>query len=273
MKARMARVLSTSSPPGRLVQQNILRLMHQGTGNSRLDSLPLRKAFGAAVGDVLHVQEFNQCLDIAFQRFAGLIMQAAIVANVLPRGETRVQAMTIGQRADPPLHLESSRHRIVAIHAGRAEIGPQDRVENAQCGCFARPIRADQSRDAAIGRGKRHAPQRCDWAKRLVKTIDLNHGNCSVALRTRLDCVVGYNAQSRAPGEDESFRRIHESGPAKLTKNGVGWMCFTQSLSSPLTVPLSTKAAAILGIQPREMTVCPCPGATRCKLFESVRAA
>ncbi len=93
--------------------------------------------------------------------------------------------MTMRQRADPPLHLEGGRRRIVAVHVGRATIGPQDRVENAQRSRFARPIRADQSRDAAIGCGKRHATQRHDWAKRLVKTVDLNHGNGSVALRAR----------------------------------------------------------------------------------------
>ncbi len=119
-------------PVRRLVEQQVLRRVHQRARERDLDALALREALRAAVGDRAEVELGDERLDARRERGAGEAVQPAEVGDVLARGELRVDAGAVRQHADPAARGQRVGLHVDAVDDGRAGVGPQHGVEDAQ---------------------------------------------------------------------------------------------------------------------------------------------
>ena len=75
--------------------------MHQGARDRDLHLLALREALRAPVGDRVEAKRVEQRVGACLERGTCETVQRAVVADVLARRESRIQAARIGQHADP----------------------------------------------------------------------------------------------------------------------------------------------------------------------------
>ena len=77
MKSRIARVEGTSRPLVGSSSKNVSGAVHEGARDRDLDALAGREALGAAVGDVLHVEELYELVDARLELSAALFRGAS----------------------------------------------------------------------------------------------------------------------------------------------------------------------------------------------------
>jgi hypothetical protein len=59
--------------------------------------------FGTPVDEIAHVQRLREFVDAIAQRLPGHAVQGPVIADVLPRGQSRVEAAAVGHHAERPL--------------------------------------------------------------------------------------------------------------------------------------------------------------------------
>ena len=131
---------------GGLVQQDRLRVVDERARNGDLHPLALRKALGAAVGDVGDAERPDELVDPRFERAGGQALQCAVVADVLPRGEARVEAARIRQDADAAANGIALVDDVVAVDARAAAVRDHQRREHAQERRLAGAVRSEEAR-------------------------------------------------------------------------------------------------------------------------------
>ena len=89
-----------------LVEQDVLGVVHERTRQRHLGPLAVREAGGAAVRDVLHVEQREDLVDALGESRAAQALQLAVVADVLARGQPRIQAVDVRQHADAGLRAQ-----------------------------------------------------------------------------------------------------------------------------------------------------------------------
>ena len=106
----------------------------------------------------------DQRVDARLERGAGQTVQRAVVADVLARGEARIQAARIGQHADALAHRVAVAQDVEAADAGACRRRASQRREHAQQRRLAGAVRAEQAGDLAVGRGERDVAHRVHFA-------------------------------------------------------------------------------------------------------------
>ena len=81
-------------------------------------------AFCAAVGNRLHVQQPDQLFGAPVKNFLRDGLQPTEILDVFPRGKPVVEAMVVGQDANPSLRIKGARRDIDVINPGSASIRP-----------------------------------------------------------------------------------------------------------------------------------------------------
>ena len=133
-------------PVGGLVEQDRLRVVDQRARDRDLHPLALREALRAAIGDVARgrarASSSSMRASSASPREA---LQRAVVADVLARGEARVEAARVGQHADAPAHrVALARRRRGRRSLARAAVRDRSasRASAAASSCRRRWVRA-----------------------------------------------------------------------------------------------------------------------------------
>ena len=96
---------------GRLVEQHVARVVHQGARQRHLGPLAVREAGRAPIGDAGHVQQLQQFVGARSQGCAGQALQLAVVVDVLARGQPRVEAGDVRQDAQACLRAPAGPRR------------------------------------------------------------------------------------------------------------------------------------------------------------------
>ena len=85
---------------GWLVKKDVLRVVHQRPRERDLGALSLRKALGAAVRKLADLQQLDDLVDAVVDLGLVEAAQPGEVSDVFARGQVRVQAGTVRQRAN-----------------------------------------------------------------------------------------------------------------------------------------------------------------------------
>ena len=193
--------------------------MDERARNGDLHPLALRKTLRAAIGDGGEPQGPDELVDPRVERTSGETVQRAVIPDVLPGGEARVESARVRQHADGAPNGVAVADDIVRVDAGAAAVRDHERREHPQERGLARAIRSQEAGDSTIGRGERH-------------TVDGAH---FAAAAERLGQILD-DDQVRAPS------RSGQSGGLGLFSK-----CSTQDAGSVANVGSSMKAAMIRG--------------------------
>ena len=203
-------------PVARLVEQHVLRLVYQRAGERHLGALPLGEALAAAVGEIGDLQKIDNVGHALLGRALVQAAEAGVIADVLARGQMRIQSGAVRQSADAPPRGERLRRDVDAVDPGAAGIGSDDGVEHAQRRRLARAVRAEQARDPAVGRREADAADGAHLAEGFVYVLDFDHGD----------------------------------GPDQLKKNGITKLSSMQAAAPSSSCAAATKSATTSGMQP-----------------------
>ena len=134
---------------GGLVEQDRLRVMDERARDRDLHPLALRKALRAAVGDGGDPERPDELVDPRLERVLGQALQRAVVADVLARGEARIEAARVRQHADAAAHGVALADDVVAVDARAAAVRNHQRREHPQERRLAGAVRSEEPGDRA----------------------------------------------------------------------------------------------------------------------------
>ena len=166
---------------GRLVEDDVLRRVHQRAGDGHLAALAVAEAGGAAVLDPAHVERDDQLVDPLLERVALQPLQLAEVANVLARGETRVDGAGVGEHAEPGARGADIGARGGTVDHNVTAVGRDERVEHAQRRGLAGAVGTEQTGDGAVLGDERHVVDGDDLAEAAVQVARFDHGETLTA--------------------------------------------------------------------------------------------
>src|SRR5690606_40997205 len=126
-------------------------------------------------------------------------VKPAVVGNVFPRRQVRVETRAVRQRADAATRLQPFGDDIGAIYVGTAFVRFQDGVEDPQRCRLAGAIRSQQARYPAVGRLEADAVYRLDVAEGFLESADPDHGEGPVYSRKNViaNCRSDRHASSQ----------------------------------------------------------------------------
>src|SRR5262249_27189819 len=142
----------------------------------------LREPLRAAIGERLEAERLEQLINATLESWARESVQRAEIADVLPRGQARIQTACVRQHADASTHGVTLRDDVEPVHARATAIRHDQRGEDAQQGRLAGPIRSQETGDLAVRRAERYSVDRMHFsvlAERLRDIVDVDQGDAS----------------------------------------------------------------------------------------------
>jgi hypothetical protein len=112
-------------PVGRLVEHDVVRPVDERAAERHLHLLAPREAARAAVDEILHPQRRDQLFDPRFELRAGDAVQRPRIAQMLTRGEPRVEGADVGEHAETAPGCQRIALRIDAVDQDRTVRRPQ----------------------------------------------------------------------------------------------------------------------------------------------------
>ena len=227
---------------GRLVEDQVRRVVNDRARQRRLHALALREAFGAAVEQRLHLEHVGQQFGARRGGIGRHAVQAAVVDDVLARRQPRVQATRIGQHAHARQRALRRLRDVDAIDDDAPGIGHDQRGGHAQRRRLAGAVGAEQAGDAPVFGLEADVGHRLHAARLLA-----------AALREALRQVAAISITSRPPSS---------SIGANIGGRGIAVTQLASTFSASSSVAASTKRYSTSRMQPMPITPWPALGTT-----------
>ena len=106
-------------PVGRLVEDQIVRLVDQGPAEGDLELLAARIAARATIGKAGHVELVDEGIDSVFQIVSGEALEFTVEADMFAPGKAGIKTTDVGQDPEPLLHRKTILRDIDGVHANR----------------------------------------------------------------------------------------------------------------------------------------------------------
>src|SRR6185437_14746334 len=136
----------------RLVENDVRRVVDQRPHERRLHPLSLAESVGSTIEERGHREHSRQLDGPRVGRVARHALKGAVIDDVFPRGEARIQAARIGQHPHSRQHLAGPSDHIDAIDAQLPCVRREEPGQHPQRRCLAGAVRAEEAGDAAVDR-------------------------------------------------------------------------------------------------------------------------
>ena len=205
--------------------------MHERAGERYLRALALRKALGAALGELGDVEQFHYLVDAVVNLCLVEPAESCEIGDVLARREVRIQAGTVRQGADFLARAQAVGRHVVAIDVCAAAVGFQYRVKNAERRGLAGPVGTQQPGNFSVRRIETYAANCLYLAERLVNVSDGNHGagpeksrkKGMTKLRSRHWSSITSGSAAATKSATRRLVQVHSIAKINRREVGVAW--------------------------------------------------